>query len=75
MPTLYERLIAAGCEVSSHRSDLYVRRCEDVLSVINAYMKETGEKITFSTFKNNIDGGMWLDIPFSFDPYWAKKQG
>ena len=65
--SLYTDLIEAGQPVSSHYSDLYT----PVNDVTRALMKKHDKRPT--TFINQVEGGLWYDVPFAFDPYWEKK--
>lgn len=66
--SLYTDLIDAGIPVANWQSDLYVERTETALTII----KEHGLK--YSTFTNKNEGGIWLSIPFQYDPFWSKAQ-
>jgi hypothetical protein len=68
MPRPYEQAIAAGIPIDSHYSDLYMKDCKEARAILANY--ECKESVT--SFKSNIDGEMWLDFPFAFDPYWDK---
>jgi hypothetical protein len=67
--TLYQKLkkVMAPGEIDHHYSDLYVLANEKSL----ALLKEC--KAHWSMFKSNIDGKMWYDIPFGYDPYWEQR--
>lgn len=66
---IYEKLLAAGCEMSNHESDLYVKATETAREILKGY--EHRENVT--TFKNNIDGLTWYDVPFAYTPWWDKR--
>lgn len=68
MTSLYQELVANGCEVSGHYSDLYVKQTQKAVDIC------TKHKASVSRFVSQIDGAIWLDIPFGYDPYWEKKQ-
>lgn len=72
MPTIYERMIAAGVKTDSHESDLYVPATPEALEVILAFREESGEVVPTVPFRNQKDGTPWLDIPFRFDPWWEE---
>ncbi len=63
--TLYEELVAAGCEIENHESDLYVVVSEAALSILAGYEFRS----TLSFFAS--EGRRWVDVPFAFDPFWA----
>jgi hypothetical protein len=69
MLSLYERFKAAGVQIDNHYSDLYVPNTEQTRKIIAQFKGEGGAAFV-STFRSNIDRTFWLDIAFSFDPYW-----
>lgn len=66
--SLYTDLIEAGQPVSNWQSDLYC----PVNEVTCALLKKHDKLAT--TFTNQVDGGLWFDVPFAFDPYWEQRQ-
>jgi hypothetical protein len=72
--SLYTDLVAAGCEVDSHYSDLYVLDTELARSIIAAYIgaRGIGPKRP-AVFRSAIDSRYWIDLPFLFDPFWERK--
>ncbi len=66
--SLHQQLLAAGVEVDSHESDLYAMVTPESSRIV----EESGHSSTM--FKSEKDGEMWYDLPFAFDPFWAKKQ-
>jgi hypothetical protein len=73
--SLYEQLKAAGCEIGSHYSDLYVKATPDSSRIIAEYRKSSkiGAVANVTVFKNQISGEPWYDISFHYDPFWAAK--
>jgi len=71
--SLYEMLKAAGCEVDSHESDLYVKETLDAERVLTVYETETGHRWSRSYFMNRIDGKRWIELPFAFEPFWKAR--
>jgi hypothetical protein len=67
--TLYQELVAAGVPIDSHESDLYCLVCSESIKLV---AKHDTHK-TASTFRSEIDGKLWLDCPFKFDPWWDKR--
>jgi len=63
----YAELLAIGAEIDSHEADLYVRATPETVKLV----KNTGWGFTY--FKSEIDGRLWLDVPFAFIPFWGKK--
>jgi hypothetical protein len=70
--SLYERLIDAGCETESWQSDLYVRNTETASQIIHAFEAEGGIS-NKRNFTSDRDGQSWIELPFSFKPYWDAK--
>lgn len=67
---LYKDLVNAGVEVSSHESDLYFRPTEKALAIFNKYphLKKNSSK-----FNADDGSGVWIEVPFHYDPYWEKR--
>jgi hypothetical protein len=70
MDTIYEVLRAEGIPIDHHSSDLYVKVTEQSRQIVNAYYHR-GDIKSMATFKSDIDGSMWFDIPFAYDPWWT----
>jgi len=66
---IYPLLKEAGATMDNHESDLYVLLDEKSSPIIEAY-----NPIGASKFISQIDGKMWMDIPFAYLPYWEAKQ-
>lgn len=67
MPTLYEQLRGAGCDLDNHESDLYVRATPKAREIVRA----TGH--SHSYFVHQGSGEQWIDVPFAYDPWWQKR--
>lgn len=67
--TLYQAAIAAGIPIDSHESDLYMLATEEARALIHKH----GKHGTASLFRSEVDGRMWWDVPFSFDPWWERR--
>lgn len=65
--SLYSELLAAGVEMGNHYSDLYVKASPASLGIILRH------RAPVNPFRSNIDGSMWYDVPFAYDPYWAVR--
>ena len=66
---LYDDLVAAGCKIDSHESDLYVEATNTSRSIIRQYANG-GAKLNVSTFISPIDGKWWIEILFEYAPFW-----
>ena len=62
--SLYQDVVKAGLKVGNHESDLYVKWTK----VSAAMVKASG--LLSSTFIDNIDNELWIEIPGAFDPFW-----
>jgi hypothetical protein len=66
--SLYQACLAAGLTVDNHYSDLYVMDGWDTRAMLRDY-----QGVFFTRFVSQVDGKIWLDIPFAYDPYWIKR--
>lgn len=67
--SIYEQMKAAGIETDNHESDLYVPATPESKEIIKSYHHR--EIVT--SFISQIDGKLWYDIPFAFDPWWQAR--
>jgi len=68
--SLYTDLIAAGVPISHWQSDLYAPVNDTVKEILKRY---PGQAKT--VFKNQIDGSLWCEFPFQYDPFWEDRMG
>ncbi len=68
--SIYEQLKNAGIPLDNHESDLYALKTDVSTQIIEQYEF----KSNVITFTSQIDGKIWYDIPFNYDPYWISKQ-
>jgi len=68
--SLYNDLKAAGVPLDNHESDLYVKVTPESQAILNTYYS----RCMVSTFKSQIDGETWADVPFAYKPFWDAKQ-
>jgi len=66
----FEEIKATGIEYDNHCSDLYIPRTSQTLEICKKWGK-TG--VLCTSFINQINHEIWLDIPFAYMPYWEKK--
>ena len=71
--TLYQELKNAGCEMDSHCSDLYVKDTDCALEIIRIYESKNAQTVSRKYFRSEVDGKLWIDLPFQFDLYWKKR--
>ena len=62
--SIYTQLRAIGAQLDHHASDLYVRDCDEVRTLL----RHCDRRHHISTFYSNDQ--LWYDVPFAFDPYW-----
>ena len=73
---LYAELKAAGCEIDNHESDLYVRSTPHSERIVY----QSGPAAYWSSFParrfmSNLDGKLWIEVPFAFTPFWDARAG
>lgn len=66
--SIYEVCKKNGVEVASHGSDLYIPVTVFTQRLVDNYQFKGAVK----TFTSQIDGKLWFDIPFAYDPFWEK---
>ena len=67
--SIYAQMLEAGIEIGNHASDLYVPDNEVTRKIIAGYEF----KSNCTTFRNQINGETWVDIPFAYDPWWKSR--
>ena len=72
--TIYQRLRAANCTIEGHESDLYVKATEAAKRIVQNWHDEKPRGRSFGFFTDDIDHTRWIEIPFHYDPFWAKKR-
>ena len=69
-PTIREQLLILGMkhdELDNHCSDLYVKKND----ISESFIKTLEGDI--KTFKDNIAGELWYDIPFAYSEYFVER--
>ena len=56
-------------DIDHHESDLYLK-CNGLSETL---VNEHEFKCNVTRFRSPIDGCLWFDIPFNYDPFWNKK--
>jgi hypothetical protein len=67
--SLYTDCVALGVKISNHETDLYIPVTPETKKLIEAYKFRS----SVTTFVNQVEGGLWYDIPFAYEPEWAKR--
>lgn len=70
--SLYTDLKDAGIECESYQSDLHI---PDTIEAREILKRHPEHDRNAKRFRSEIDGRMYLDVPFAFDPYWEEKAG
>ena len=65
----YGKVVELGIEHDHHESDLYVPINAQTKTLMNDY--EYGMLVT--TFKDQITGNLWYDIPCAYTPWWEER--
>lgn len=63
--SLYAAIVAEGIKTDHHESDLYVRATPRAFAILREF-KRAG----CHTFRSQIDGLLWIDVPFAYEPFW-----
>jgi len=76
--TLYQELIAAGCQIDNHESDLYVKVTPESCAILKSWLLRLGytdrRGAGVKTFRSRVDGELWFDVPFAYRPFWERKR-
>lgn len=67
MTHIYFRLVAAGCLIDHHESDLYVKDSPEAREVLR-----TADIRDIKSFLGNHDRELWFELPFMYVPFWRK---
>jgi hypothetical protein len=74
---LYDTLIAHGCRVANHESDLYVEATAAAHYLIAGAISR-GELRTIPQIFRSDDpadrGARFYDIPFAYAPFWRQRE-
>lgn len=70
--SLYRDLAAAGLQLDSHESDLYVEDTPEARAIL---ARHPTHQTNARPFRHAVTGKSWLDVPFAFEPFWQKKRG
>lgn len=68
MKTICQQLKYNGVPTETHESDLLAKKTEISNIIVDAYEF----KNNVVTFRSQIDGTIWYDIPFANDLFWEK---
>lgn len=63
--SIYTEAVKLGVPLDNHESDLYMLVTIESSELLKLYPY----KNNVTTFISNIDGDLWFDIPFAYDPH------
>ena len=66
--SIYQQMTERGIPCDNHESDLYVLATSEAREIL----VKSGH--SFTTFTSQIDGKVWYDVPFAFDPWWEARR-
>lgn len=65
------RELMDASEIDHYRTDLYLKVTPVSVALVGRYPY----KGSVTTFRDQIDGEQWFDIPFAYMPAWEKGLG
>jgi len=66
--TIYQDALLAGLRLDNHCSDLYIKACPEAFALVRKHGVKTA-----TTFVSLVDGEVWIDVPFAYDPFWKNR--
>jgi hypothetical protein len=70
--TLWSEVVRLGIPHASHETDPYIPVTDQTRELLKKFPLSDGNKTTFT---NQVEGGLWFDIPFAYLPAWEAKRG
>lgn len=64
---IYNEIVKRGIQHANHCSDLYIPVTQETAQLLKEY------DLRATTFENQVEGGIWYDVPFQYLPYWDRK--
>ncbi|KKN50721.1 hypothetical protein LCGC14_0629820 [marine sediment metagenome] len=72
--TIYQELKDAGVPLDNHESDLYVKATPEAIEILERRgIIPTTASDYVGIFRSKMDGHIWFDLPFRYDPYWEVR--
>jgi hypothetical protein len=68
--SIYTELLEKGVALDHHATDLYAKVTPASRAIVEAYEFRNNVK----TFTSQIDGELWYDIPFAYEPEWNRTR-
>lgn len=69
--SIYREMLQYGVETDNHESDLYALDTPAARQIIARAGRSFDRTIT--RFRSQVDGRVWIEIPFAFDPFWEAR--
>lgn len=69
-PSLFRAVLDAGIPFASHATDLYI---PDTCAARALLARFPLENSIATRFRNAVEGGIWIDVPFAYIPAWEAK--
>ena len=66
--SIFAEVVSLGIPYDNHATDLYIPVTDQTTRLLKKY------GIKADKFKSNIDGKIWYDVPFAYDPEWENKR-
>lgn len=70
--TLFQKIALAGIEFDHHESDLYIKDTPEAREILEQFELQNKNA---QRFTSEIDKTPWIDVPFSYEPFWIKRCG
>lgn len=67
---LWDEIVKQNIQHDHHESDLYLPVTPETARLVSQY--DYHDRAT--TFVSQVDGKVWYDIPFAYDPFWQECQ-
>ncbi len=68
--SFFDAVKDAGIPHSNHETDLYIPANAQTRELLRQFPLQDSIK---ETFTNQVEGGLWFDIPFAYLPAWERK--
>lgn len=67
--SIYKEIVARSIPHANHASDLYIPVTEETRALLKQF-----DITTATTFINQVEGGLWFDVPFAYLPWWKERR-
>jgi hypothetical protein len=70
---LYDAVVRLGIDHDHREGDLYLPDSRAVRALLADYGIAVNSH-TATRFRDNVTGGMWIDVPFMYRPFWTQTR-